>query len=321
MKKSKTALLLLVTIMLLFVSACGQEGIQSTSAGDKPVIKIGYLPITHAGPLYMDEHMQDGQYSEYELEMVKFSSWPDLMDALNTGRIDGASVLVELAMKAKEDGIDLKAVALGHKDGNVVISSEEIETAADLKGETFAIPHTYSSHNILLYEMLKKEGLSLDDVNVVEMAPPEMPAALAEQRISGYVVAEPFGALAVNNEIGKVLYHSEEIWADSYCCVLVLRQDFMDSQPDATQSLVTQYVESGEHAEEKDEDVYEAFSKYMMVERPVLELSLEWISYENLRIEETEYNTLRDFVLEMELMENPPAFEDFVDNTYIDEAM
>lgn len=319
MKKSKIILLLLVSSVLLFVSACAQESKQT--AGDKPVIKIGYLPITHAGPLYMDEHMEAGKYGGYELEMVKFSSWPDLMDALNTGRIDGASVLVELAMKAKEDGIDLKAVALGHKDGNVVISSKDIESAKDLKGKTFAIPHTYSSHNILLYEMLKKEGLSLEDVNVVEMAPPEMPAALAEQRIAGYVVAEPFGALAVENNMGKVLHHSEEIWADSYCCVLVLRQDFMDLQPKATQSLVTQYVESGEHAEKKDEAVYESFSQYMKVEREVLELSLGWISFENLRIEETEYNTLREFVLEMELMDNPPAFEDFVDNTYIDEAM
>lgn len=319
MKKRKRVLSILAASLLLFLTACGQQGMQA--AVEKPVIKIGYLPITHAGPLYMDEHMEEGKYGEYELEMVKFSSWPDLMDALNTGRIDGASVLVELAMKAKEKGIDIKALALGHKDGNVVISSEDIDSAADLKGETFAIPHTYSSHNILLYEMLKKEGLSLDDVNIVEMAPPEMPAALAEQRISGYIVAEPFGALAVKNNIGKVLHHSDAIWADSYCCVLVMREDFMERQPEATQSLVTQYVESGEHAEEKDEAVFEAFSQYMMVERPVLELSLEWISFENLRIEETEYNTLRDFVLEMELMENPPVFEDFVDNTYLDEAM
>lgn len=319
MKKRKRVLSILAASLLLFLTACGQQGMQA--AVEKPVIKIGYLPITHAGPLYMDEHMEEGKYGEYELEMVKFSSWPDLMDALNTGRIDGASVLVELAMKAKEKGIDIKALALGHKDGNVVISSEDINSAADLKGETFAIPHTYSSHNILLYEMLKKEGLSLDDVNIVEMAPPEMPAALAEQRISGYIVAEPFGALAVKNNIGKVLHHSDAIWADSYCCVLVMREDFMERQPEATQSLVTQYVESGEHAEEKDEAVFEAFSQYMMVERPVLELSLEWISFENLRIEETEYNTLRDFVLEMELMENPPVFEDFVDNTYLDEAM
>jgi len=35
---------------------------------------------------------------------------------LNSGKVDGASMLIELAMKAKEQGIDLKAVALGHRE-------------------------------------------------------------------------------------------------------------------------------------------------------------------------------------------------------------
>ena len=35
------------------------------------------------------------------------------MDALNSGRINGASVLAELAMAAVSNGLDLKAVALG----------------------------------------------------------------------------------------------------------------------------------------------------------------------------------------------------------------
>ena len=64
-------------------------------------------------------------------------------------------------MKAKELGIDLKAVALGHQDGNVLVSSKEVKTTADLKGETYAIPHKFSSQNILLNEMLKKDGLPI----------------------------------------------------------------------------------------------------------------------------------------------------------------
>ena len=37
------------------------------------------------------------------------------MDALNSGRIDGASTLIELAMKSKQKGSNIKAVALGHQ--------------------------------------------------------------------------------------------------------------------------------------------------------------------------------------------------------------
>ncbi len=158
-------------------------------------------------------------------------------------------------------------------------------------------------------------------MNVVEMQPAEMPAALAGERISGFVVAEPFGALAVELDKGHVLHHSDDIWPDSYCCVLVLRGDFIQSNPQTTQAMVSQYVKSGEVANQKGEELYVSFDEFMKVEKEVLDLSLEWISFEGLRIEKAEYERLRDLVIEMELMENPPVFEEFVDNTFIDKAM
>ncbi len=307
-----------VIFALVFVSACAQT---DKSAGtEKVTIKIGYLPITHAGPLYLDAHLHEGEFEDYTIEMVKFGSWPDLMDALNTGRIHGASVLVELAMKAKEQGIDLKAIALGHQDGNVMITSKEIKETKDLVGETYAIPHKFSSHNLLLNEMMKKDGLSYEDVNVVEMPPAEMPAALAESRIAGYVVAEPFGAQSVVLDTGKVHYHSDEIWPKSYCCVLVLRNDFIQGHEQVTQSFVTQYVESGKLANEKGEELYESFGEFMQVDEDVLNLSLEWISFSDLRIEEEEYEKLSRLMVEMGLSEQPPTYNDFVDNSFIDEA-
>ena len=56
-------------------------------------------------------------------------------------------------------------------------------------------PDQFSTHNQLLYETFKKEGMLKQDVNVVEMPPTEMSAALAGNRIAGYVVAEPFGEI------------------------------------------------------------------------------------------------------------------------------
>ena len=303
--------------MMLLTTACSQP---ETMDSGKPTIKIGYLPITHAGPLYLDAHQHNDQLDDYTIEMVKFGSWPDLMDALNTNRIDGASVLIELAMKAKEQGIDLKAVALGHKDGNVLVSSNDVETTADLKDKTFAIPHKYSSHNILLNEMLKKDGMTYEDVNVVEMAPAEMPAALSENRIAGYVVAEPFGAMAVALNKGKVHYHSDEIWPDSYCCILVLHNDFITKNSDTVQSFVSNYVKSAELANEKGTELYDSFGEFMNVDKEVLDLSLEWISFDGLRIEEKEYDKLSGFMVEMGLSDNPPAYKDFVNNTFFDEA-
>ncbi|MER1985556.1 MAG: ABC transporter substrate-binding protein [Solibacillus sp.] len=300
-------------VFTLILTGCGANPAK-TANGEKPTIKIGYLPITHAVPLYMQS---DTAYEDYNLELVKFGSWPELVDALNTGAIDGASMLIQLAMNAKEKGIDLKAVALGHRDGNVLVGGNDITSVEDLKGKAFAIPSRFSTHNILLYEMLQKHGIAYDEVDVIELPPAEMPAALAEGRIAGYVVAEPFGAISIALENGKVLYQSEEIWQDSIDCGLVLRGAFIEDNKALVQSFVDDYVAGGELAEHKDDHTHAVVSEFLTVEKDVLDLSLEWISYDNLKIEEDSYTILRDALIEMGLSENPPAYADFVDASFI----
>lgn len=303
-------------LALLFTSACGMHG----EAAPKDKLKIGYLPITHAAPLYFEEE-RGGKYVDgTEIELVKFGSWIELMDALNTGRIDGASVLVELAMKAKEKGIDLKAAALGHKDGNAAVVSPEINGVEDLKGTSVAIPHTLSSHNILMKKMLEKGDMDYGDVNMVEMPPPEMPSALATGQISSYVVAEPFGALGVTMDHGEVLYQSEELWPNSLCCALVLREDLIDRHPTLAEEFVEGYAEAGAAAGHDHDDSRRVHKKYLNVTDEALQLSLGWISYDELKIRKEDYEVLSEELVEMDLSENPPSYEEFVDTTLLEEA-
>lgn len=311
----KSAILLFT--MILTLAACSTPQSKSAVSGKK-VLKIGYLTITHAAPLYLEQEMDSSQFESFELELVKFGSWPDLIDALNTGNIDGASVLAQLGMKAREQGIDLRTVALGHKDGNVVVGAKMIESVDQLKGKNFAIPHKFSTHNIMLYQMLKQNGMQYSDVNAIELPPAEMPAALSEGRIAGYIVAEPFGAKSVAIDKGKVLFESQDLWHDSICCILVLRNQVIRENRESVQEFVKAYVEGGELAERKDEHAKKVFAKYMNVDELVLDLSLQWIKYDDLKMDEGSYEELRQYMIEMGLSENPPTFEDFVDNSFIE---
>ena len=232
------------------------------------------------------------------------------MDALNTGRVDGASVLIELAMKSAQEGVGIKAVALGHKDGNVIVVSKDISSAEDMKGKTFAIPHRQSSHNILLNDALEKGGLTVDDINITELAPTEMPSALASGQIDGYCVAEPFGAMSVFMDYGKVLYTSEELWENSLCCGLVLTDSFIDNRPEDAKEFVEKYKEAGKNL--TSDKAKEIASEYLKQSDDVLDLSLKWISYDDLDITEDTYNTLIEKVKKYGLSDNPPTYEEFV---------
>lgn len=318
MKRLYLSLLLLITITAaLLLGGCSskQETADTADTGasdsDKTVIKIAYLPLTHALPLFEEaELLKDNTDSNVELELVKFGSWPELLDALKAGRVDGASVLIELAMKTKEQGIGLKAVALGHRDGNAIIVANDINSVADLKGKKFAIPSTQSSHNILLNEMLTSNGLTIDDVEVIEMAPAEMPAALSGGQISGYCVAEPFGAKAVNLGVGKVLYQAGDLWEDSLCCGLVLTDDFINNNKAAADSFINEYLAAGNKLDL--ETAKKVAGEYLGQEEAVLDLSLEWISYKDLTITKDIYTSLADKVVKYKLSDSTPSYEDFI---------
>lgn len=286
-------------IAALILVSCGNKA-------DKDTVRIAYLPITHALPLVALQEAEG-----VKVELVKYGSWPELLDALNTGRVDGASVLIELAMKAKAQGIGLSAVALGHTDGNVIVVSQDINTAADLKGRSFAIPHRASSHHILLQEALAKDSLSINEVNIVEMAPPEMPSALANGQIAGYCVAEPFGAAGVLTSQGKVLYRSEELWPNSICCGLVLNDRAYLQKKEKIDKVIDIYNKAGEALNDKGKALTKA-KKILSQPDEVLQQSLAWINYANLEITEAAYNDLADKVKKYGIIDNPPTFSEFV---------
>lgn len=285
--------------LALLLASCGRKS-------DPNTVRIAYLPITHALPL-TELKSVDG----VKVELVKYGSWPELLDALNTGRVDGASVLIELAMKAKAQGIGLTAVALGHTDGNVIVVSQDITSAKDLKGKTFAIPHRASSHHILLQEALTKAGLTINDVNVVEMAPPEMPSALANGQISGYCVAEPFGAAGILGGKGKVLYRSDELWQGSICCGLVLNDRAYLAKKTQLDKVIAAYKAAGKHLDDKEVALGKA-KEILSQKDEVLRQSLEWISYSELDITKTAYDDLAQKVRKYGIIDNPPTFEEFV---------
>ena len=92
-------LLLLISILGVFAVSC-----KAQNTNDANTIKIAYLPITHSLAL-LEETEELKKESGLQIELVKYGSWNELLDALNSNRVDGASVLIELAMKSKQEGM------------------------------------------------------------------------------------------------------------------------------------------------------------------------------------------------------------------------
>jgi NitT/TauT family transport system substrate-binding protein len=76
------------------------------------------------------------------------------------------------------------------------------------------------------------------------MAPPDMPPALSNGSISGYIVADPFNAVAEVQNIGKVLRFVGDVWLNHACCVVTASESLIAEAPAAVQSVMTAVAEA-----------------------------------------------------------------------------
>src|SRR5262245_25773702 len=146
-----------------------------------------------AGRSVVDVTLPDG-VAEY----TKYSGWPELKESLMAGKVKAAYLLAPMAMDLADQGIPVKIVSLGHRSGAVIMvkSSSTARTMRDLRGKRVAIPSRFAVDHLFVRKMLKENGMTVADVELVEMAPPEMPAALYANQVEAYAVGEPFGAVA-----------------------------------------------------------------------------------------------------------------------------
>lgn len=234
---------------LPLLQAC--EQVQKT-AENRPLV-IGYLPITDATPLLV-AHAK-GLFEKHGVQVEKpimFRSWAQLVEAFLSGNVNVVHLLSPMSLWAKYGAnAPVKAVMWNHLAGSALTVHPEINSIAELSGKTVAIPFWYSIHNIVLQRLLRENGLKITEkspnkgeVRLTVMAPSDMVAALASQAISGFIVAEPFNALAEEKGVGKVLRFSGDVWKDHACCLTLMHEYDIQNRPEWVQKVVNALTEA-----------------------------------------------------------------------------
>ena len=215
---------------------------------NKTSIKIGHLKITDHLILGITKlkHDQGAEtFSHAALETQAMMGWNQVADALAGGAINAAFVLAPTAMDLYKAGVKIKLVLFTHKTGSVLITNKKagIKSLDDFKDRVVIIPYQLSVHNMLLHKMLTEHGLKPGtgrdpnvDVKLEVMAPSQMPEAIQfdeEGEIAGFIVAEPFGSQAVLAGFGEEFALSKNLWPNHPCCVLVMKEELTEGNPEA----------------------------------------------------------------------------------------
>src|SRR6185369_17068287 len=224
------------------------------SAASTQPLQVGGLPVTCNLTLPVacvaraTANAQDKSGSpRFEFEYSKYNGWPEIKESLMAGRIQAGYMLAPLVMDLADKRIPVKIVSLGHRSGAVIMvrSDSPYRRFKELAGKRIAIPSRFAVDFLFLRKMLAQEGMTANEIQIVEMAPPDMPAALYAKAVDAYCTGEPFGAAAQRAGYAKPLRMTRDEWRNYICCVLTVREELIKDNRPLVQDLVNHVQGAG----------------------------------------------------------------------------
>lgn len=258
----------------------------------------------------------------------KFNGWPELKEAMMSGKVKAGYLLAPMAMDLADNGVPVKIVALGHRSGAVIMTGAKsrARNLGDLRGKRIAIPSRFAVDNIFVHRLMKKYGMTDEDVTLVEMAPPDMPAALYAGAVDAYATGEPFGALAQREGYARVLHMTRDEWPEYICCVLTVRQELIDNDRRTVQRLVNHVLAAGEWLESDTTHRHlaadlaakrEFFNQDSSLIRFVMDNPKDRVTYGDLRLVKAEFDELMELAYEGKILTRPVPYEKYVDDSFV----
>ncbi|WP_284617802.1 ABC transporter substrate-binding protein [Aquabacterium humicola] len=311
------------------IAAAGPALGASAFAANAP-LQVGGLPVTCNLTLpvaCMAKAAAGGPLFEFS----KYNGWPEIKESLMAGRIQAAYMLAPLVMDLADKKIPVKIVSLGHRSGAVIMvrTDSTIQKFRDLAGKRIAIPSRFAVDFLFLRKMLSRENMTPKDIVIVEMAPPDMPAALYAKAVDAYCTGEPFGAAAQRAGYARPLRMTRDEWRNYICCVLTVREELIAKDRPLVQELVNYVQGAGIWLDQKQDNRNKAvtiaagrkfFNQDPNIIRFVMENPTDRVTYGDLRMIRSEFEELMQLSIEAGTLKSPVAYEKYMDESFVKAA-
>ncbi|NOQ63247.1 MAG: PhnD/SsuA/transferrin family substrate-binding protein [Methyloprofundus sp.] len=276
--------------------------------GHKKVITMGYMPvITNLAAPLLDEASKDN--TELYFKALKFSAFAEMAESLRNGKIDAAFIIAPLSIVLRQQGEDIKVVYIGNRHESTLVAQAGLkaESLQDLAGKTIAVPMRFSGHNISIRELLKEQGLE-NQIKVVEMNPPDMASALAGGSLDAYYVGEPFAAQTLRTGVSKRLFYVEEVQEKFICNLMIVRNDFIQNDPETVKIMVNAAARSGIWAKNNIDKAAQITAKYWNQPLELVKYALtepkDRILYNFYTPQQSEMQAMADSMVDLGMLKN-----------------
>jgi NitT/TauT family transport system substrate-binding protein len=322
-----------LSVWMLLISAAhgvlnlGWAKPAQAAAAESHRYKVGFLPVTCHLTCPVTDFINKQTTGDSQFEPIRFSGWPELKEAFLAGHTPATFLLAPLAMKLREDGIPIKIVYLGHRDGSAVVVHKDsgVFRMQDLRGKRVAVPNRYSNQRLLIFRALNDAGMTIDDIQLIEMPPPDMPAALYSKAVDAISSGEPFMGQAELDGYGRVLWLTKDVWPNFISCVLCVHEDMIANHRQAVQDLVDGIAKSGKWLDQSMDhrmDAAQFVAKRYYNQHPrllefVLSKPPDRVKYTNLALRRPDFEEIEKLGKQAGVLKGTARFEDYTDTSFV----
>jgi NitT/TauT family transport system substrate-binding protein len=308
----------LATAALAF-AACGDdddsadEG-RSGQADGTTTLKVSYVPYVGAAPFKLG--IDKGFFKKRGLE-IQESEGPapaPIMAQVTSGQLDIGFTTIPALIGAVSGGAPLQAISAfdgvidpDNPQGAILVKEGSgIKSPKDLEGKKVGVVALQSELDVLLHEVVRRDGGDQAKVQSVQVPFPEMLAALKADRVDAVVNVEPFLTLAEQDGgFDAISFPEVEVVPNRAVTAFVASKDFIADNPEVIEKFKAAMNESLEYADSHPEEAQQTMTEVGDIEPDLLkEINLGVIFDPTL--DEESIEVFRALMQDFGYVEDPP---------------
>jgi NitT/TauT family transport system substrate-binding protein len=241
MRRTVIAALVAGAAALAFVAA-GLAGSTSRAASSNINLAFstwnGYIGLVIASKEgYFKKHGVNVKYTVIEDPVQRFN-------AFKAGKLNAIATTVDTFSRTNAQGI-ASTMVLGldaSVGGDGIVANKDVASVKALKGQKVAVSNGSTSQWLLAY-VLKANGMSLNDVNQIDMTAGDAGAAFAAGKVPVAVTWQPWLDRAKTNPNGRVLVDTHK-----YPTIIVdevaFAPSYLKQYPDKVKAFIAAYADA-----------------------------------------------------------------------------
>jgi NitT/TauT family transport system substrate-binding protein len=179
----------LLMFVLILLTGCQES--------QPPPLRVGVNPWVGHDPLVLAQ--EQALVDAKQVRIIELMSNSESTRALRNDLLDAAAMTLDEALRLVDSGVALKIVAVldASQGADAVLARTDIASPVDLKGKRIALEKT-ALGALMLEHLLKAGGLTLDQVETLQVETAMHDDVLANGRVDAVITFEPMKSHLLN---------------------------------------------------------------------------------------------------------------------------